>query len=1210
MSTRNKSDGTSEMWWALLTAILKSMLNRPLAWLVGVWLCGWALFAWHALHSASWDGVWGMVNGSLARAQNSSIQPPNPRGSVTWLEEVAKWGQTALLISTGLLALYICYALWVWWRYAHAWLPRVRKERLQGGRTLEVLIPRGSNADARGVANMLEHLWNLLSEAALAGRGLGPKRMGAERQALSFEMWSTPHTGGKVGFYIWCPAAVGEQDTDENSMMASLESDRFVEEVRHLIKAYHPECRVRWVDDPTKKAQHDVTQPAEVPDMAVPAQVTWYDLGLLADSRYPIGSGAGASGERSAVGNRSTNRAGSPGAGSDPLATIMSMLWTDKDVPVMGIQVIIASLPAGSAQNQQTVNRELERLRELEVQVGKKSLGPQHEARVLALAEKADRQGFDTMVRLVAMERTDEAGQGILAEARLAALFRKFRQYDRSITGVRQGFQVVGRGQAVFGAALPVASVTPRIPEGMLGHAGPVFGRWPREGISLPRLLPLSAFMRRGKPCILNTTELSALFHFPHQGLEGVANVLWGPYRQIPPPAEARVTSEQVAEGRKVMLGALDEDLPPTDKEAVARWEKQDLARTEKLLAMQAEEEKLPEGEDEEEGEEREGGDKRVDATVVEGANVLPPGLRGAGTDFEELRRGTYILGPMGSGKSVLLCNVVAQYMAAGRGVGILDGKGDTYWDVLQLVPPHLEGEVLTFDPENRSRGGAGKGGSTGGRSIGINPLDGRVAAQFGAETIESMTMSLMRKMMGANWEQAVLMQRFLRGGMIAVLQAEEAPTMLNLWRWFQDDGKGGNQYRDARVGKITNLVVQDFWQRQVPAMSAQNRSSMQNVLTRVDRYVKNDVRYLLVQPYSTVNFQEIMDRGIIFVGKVSPRLGEDQSFLGALVLNGFLSGAFARDSIPQHQRRDYLLVMDEFQNFVDTARQDVERMLSMARGYRLGLMLAYQYTDQLPKEVLSAILKNVQTWVVFGLQADDARRFASYMAGLEAEDFQNLPSYYTYQRTSLKETQTGVYSAAPLPVPIPALNPGKRMVASLDGDLKDWAARETLERNREALQAANAPEQMQMLVRGEPDESEEARRSRIMRLATHIYMPAEEGDPEAVQILSVLSDPDRELYRRARRKLDKEEREYLLAHPQLIPNKIERIERLSALRWGTPCAEVEALILATLRGGGYGPDVGAQAPAGPKPVPKVEPFQLLPDLDNANEDASDQEES
>ncbi len=366
--------------------------------------------------------------------------------------------------------------------------------------------------------------------------------------------------------------------------------------------------------------------------------------------------------------------------------------------------------------------------------------------------------------------------------------------------------------------------------------------------------------------------------------------------------------------------------------------------------------------------------------------------------------------------------------------------------------------------------------------------------------------MSLMRKMMGANWEQSVLMQRFLRDTIIAVLQVVPMPTMLNLWRWLQDDGKGGNEYREALVSKIRNKLVQEFWQNQVHSMSSQQRSSMQNVLTRVDRYVKNDVRFLLLQPYSTVNFQQLMDQGIMFVARVSPRLGEDQSFLGALVLNGFLSGAFARQSIPQEQRRDYLLVVDEFQNFVETARTDVERMLSMARSYRLGLMLAHQYTDQLPKEVLSAILKNVQTWVAFGLQADDAGRFAGYM-GLEPEDFRNLPPYYTYQRTVVGNTTTGVFSAAPLPVPTRAVNPGERIGNDRETTRKEKVMRDGLEMVREVLRSAHAPEHVMKLVRGEPEESAEAKRARILRLAREVYWPAEEGNPEAVQVLSLLSD-------------------------------------------------------------------------------------------------------
>jgi hypothetical protein len=166
MSTRNRSDGTPEVWWALLTAILKSMRNRPLAWLTGFWLCGWALVVWQAVHPASWDLVWGLVNSILRQTERGGGQPFSPGASVAWLQEVARWGQTVLFVSTGLLALYASYGLLLWWRYMHAWLPKVREERLRGGRVLEVLIPRGSKADARAAAGMLGQLWNLLSDVA------------------------------------------------------------------------------------------------------------------------------------------------------------------------------------------------------------------------------------------------------------------------------------------------------------------------------------------------------------------------------------------------------------------------------------------------------------------------------------------------------------------------------------------------------------------------------------------------------------------------------------------------------------------------------------------------------------------------------------------------------------------------------------------------------------------------------------------------------------------------------------------------------------------------------------------------------------------------------------------------------------------------------------------------------------------------------------
>ncbi len=1142
-TTRSATTTTAtETAWLALSRLLKSIHSRPVVWLLSIWLAGWALFAWHIVHPSSWEAVWD----TLHHAVRPSLAGSNAQSVYSWLRRIVEWGEVGMYASTTLLALYMGCALSVWWRYRYRWLPAVREARLRSGCVLEVIVPTGSKADARAASDMLGQLWNLLSSMS---RGTSSQaymkilRMGdveAERLALSLEMWSTPHNDGKVGFYVWCPAFGGHAQGKGEGGHERYQ--RLAEEVRHLIMAHYPRCRVRWVEDPLEEALTALAEAAkasEAPSLAETATahgssgaaglaggtIHWCELSLLADSRYPIGSGA--SDERLSVGNRSANRAGSPGAGSDPLAAVIGMLGLDDEVPVLGVQIVAAAHAETAGQTQQAVAQELARLRDLDLQTGragKKALGPQHEARVLALEEKADRQGYDVAVRLVAVENAPMSrpiGIKSRADARLTSLLRVFTQYDRATAGVTQGFRVARRGEATLS---PLDSIDTfrngSGNDGWLGLAAPVLGRWPREGVCLPRMLP---FMRRGKPCLLNMAELSAIYHFPHQGFEGIRTLRWGNYRQIPAPAFAHVKPAQLAAGERVVLGVLDDDLRPANAP---------------LLDVGPGAAALP-------------------PTISRAGGTLPPRELGVGTNAEDLRRGTYVLGPMGSGKSVFLYNMIVQYMSAGRGVGLIDGKGDSYEEVLQLVPPHLEGEVLAFDPENRRRGANGPAG----RSIGINPLDGQLVARFGAEKVESLTMGLMRKMMGASWDQAVLMQRFLRDALLAVLEAEPSPTMLNLWRWLQDDGKGGNEYRAAMLSRVRNQLVKDFWRTQVASMSSQQRSSMQNVLTRVDRYIKNDVRHVILQRYSTVNFREVMDRGTIFVGRVSPRLGEDQAFLGALLLNGFLTGAFARQEIPQEQRRDYLLVVDEFQNFVDTARTDVERMLSMARGYRLDLMLAHQFTEQLPREVLSAILKNVQTWVLFGLQADDARLFAGYM-GLKADDFQSLPPYHSYQRTIVGNKQTGAYSSRPLPLPLPADNPGRRFPGGME-------QAHYLERDsaHDLLRAAHLPDQITKLVRGAVGESQEARRARVLKLAGALYWPAEEGDETAVQVLSLLTSNDLELYRRARsRLLDRRERERILARPWLVPGKAARIERLSALRWGTPCVEVEALIRAMLR--------------------------------------------
>lgn len=641
---RSQADATGGMWSLLLERVLRSMWSAPAAWLLGLWLVGWALFGWQAMHPASWETTWDAIYRALAPGQEGRTGGARQADhwAPVWLDGVGRWGIVALFVSTAALALYVSYALWVWHRYTRNWAWIGRAERLKGGYMLEVLIPAGSKADARASADMFGQLWNLLASLSRPSTGQGPGgKVTAERCALSFEMWSTAHTDGKVGFYIWCPRPG--------------EFNRLVEEVRHLVMVHYPRSRVRCVDDPFEQtllqlrsaavsgrsgfpgsdfappparagdSQASATSRASGAAGAAGVAVVWYDLALTADSRYPIGSGASdesmsgaassragtGAGTRSNLGNLGSARPGSPGAGSDPLAAVIDLLGSvqahgnglngsagagvDGGVALIGVQVVVAALPRVSGQTQQAANRELTRLRELRAQLGNNALGPQHEERILALEEKADRQGFDTLVRLVAAVPISTRGAAPIAmaagssassalhraEARLDSLLRAYGRYDRLIAGTRQGFRVARKTHVLLSVpaepGAPVRSGSAGAPmtypsspsasspaqaqsRAWMRPVAPILGRWPREGVCLPRMLP---FMRIGRPCVLNSAELSAIYHFPYQGLEGLAALRSDTYRQIPPPAFARVTAHQEARGDRVTLGVADEDLPP-----------------------------------------------------------------------------------------------------------------------------------------------------------------------------------------------------------------------------------------------------------------------------------------------------------------------------------------------------------------------------------------------------------------------------------------------------------------------------------------------------------------------------------------------------------------------------------------------------------------------------------------------------------------------
>jgi hypothetical protein len=137
-------------------------------------------------------------------------------------------------------------------------------------------------------------------------------------------------------------------------------------------------------------------------------------------------------------------------------------------------------------------------------------------------------------------------------------------------------------------------------------------------------------------------------------------------------------------------------------------------------------------------------------------------------------------------------------------------------------------------------------------------------------------------------------------------------------------------------------------------------------------------------------------ERKILIVNLSKGLIGETSAYLmGMLIITKILLGAFARITIPEEERKDFYLYIDEFQNF---AFKGVASILAEARKYRLSMVLAHQYIKQLPEEIASAVVGNVGTMIAFRVGAQDAEFLERiFLPVFNKFDLVNIPNYNAY---------------------------------------------------------------------------------------------------------------------------------------------------------------------------------------------------------------------
>ncbi len=340
----------------------------------------------------------------------------------------------------------------------------------------------------------------------------------------------------------------------------------------------------------------------------------------------------------------------------------------------------------------------------------------------------------------------------------------------------------------------------------------------------------------------------------------------------------------------------------------------------------------------------------------------------------EDRRRHFYIIGQTGTGKSSLMRDMIRQDIENGEGVALIDPNGDLIESVLSFIPKERVDDVVLFEPFDMER------------PCGLNMLEYDTPEQkdFAVQEMIAIFYKLFPpEIIGPMFEH------YMRNAMLALMADSKNPgTLVEIPKMFTDPA-----YLQEKIKNVADPIVRNFWLKEWAATTGSTRSDMLGyVVSKVGRFIENEMmRNIIGQSHSGFDLAKVMDEGKIFLANLSKGLtGEvNSSLLGLILVSKMQMAAMKRARIPENERKDFYLYVDEFQNFTTDS---VATILSEARKYRLDLIIAHQYMPQLKQEIRDAVLGNVGTMGAFRIGAEDAENLEKqFEPGFSRFDLVNL---------------------------------------------------------------------------------------------------------------------------------------------------------------------------------------------------------------------------
>lgn len=347
----------------------------------------------------------------------------------------------------------------------------------------------------------------------------------------------------------------------------------------------------------------------------------------------------------------------------------------------------------------------------------------------------------------------------------------------------------------------------------------------------------------------------------------------------------------------------------------------------------------------------------------------------------------TYIIGQTGTGKTILMGNMIRQDIARSNGFCLIDPHGDLSGEIAELL----------------GAGGIHWNLSDTDCLYGYNPLS-FVAEEY-RPLVASGLIDTLKKQWSAAW--GVRMEHLLRHAVLALLD-RPGSTLRNIMPMFTS-----KVFRKEVLAYVRDPEVRRFWEVEYPQMNYRGAvDGVAPIANKLGAFLAHPlVRKTLCGPVEPLRFRYVIDQGTPLVLSLPKgKLGADiTNIVGGLVVSMIAQAAYTRHDTPEAGRRPYYLYLDEFHSFTTDA---FSGMLPELRKYRLGLILAHQHTTQINRDTLDAILGNTGTQMTFRLGPSDAALFAKGMREAEPIDLMQLPNHRMLCKLMVRGEQSGEFSA------------------------------------------------------------------------------------------------------------------------------------------------------------------------------------------------------